>query len=171
MEEINSGISSAAEAVQNQLLQTEAIQDRIENVQEAADKIDQNVDPTMSAVVATEISNMSTQTKEATENISDLFSNATSSLDDLVKSVTEMSSVIQSKKSRPYRPQKSLTQFRIVLRRSAIMLVFSLITFMDLQMPTERSFSLYQPFLLLHISQAISYCYRLLMIHTIFLTN
>ena len=60
MEEINSGISSAAEAVQNQLLQTEAIQDRIENVQEAADKIDQNVDLTMSAVVATEISNMST---------------------------------------------------------------------------------------------------------------
>ena len=50
MEEINSGISSAAEAVQNQLLQTEAIQDRIENVQEAADKIDQNVNLTMSAV-------------------------------------------------------------------------------------------------------------------------
>ena len=60
MDETNSGISSAAEAVQNQLLQTEAIQDRIENVQEAADKIDQNVDLTMSAVVATEISNMST---------------------------------------------------------------------------------------------------------------
>ena len=173
MEEINSGISSAAEAVQNQLLQTEAIQDRIENVQEAADKIDQNVDLTMSAVatgrddvatlvaqadrsvlisekviqdlnslktsinamsgitqmiesiafqtnimalnanveaahagdsgrgfavVATEISNMSTQTKEATDNISDLIHNATTSLDDLVASVTEMSSVIQSEK-------------------------------------------------------------------------
>ena len=173
MEEINSGISSAAEAVQNQLLQTEAIRDRIENVQEAADKIDQNVDLTMSAVatgrddvatlvaqadrsvlisekviqdlnslktsinamsgitqliesiafqtnimalnanveaahagdsgkgfavVATEISNMSTQTKEATDNISDLIHNATTSLDDLVASVTEMSSVIQSEK-------------------------------------------------------------------------
>ena len=98
MEEINSGISSAAEAVQNQLLQTEAIQDRIGNVQEAADKIDQNVDLTMSAVVATEISNMSTQTKEATDNISDLIHNATTSLDDLVASVTEMSSVIQSEK-------------------------------------------------------------------------
>ena len=50
------------------------------------------------AVVATEISNMSTQTKEATDNISDLIHNATTSLDDLVASVTEMSSVIQSEK-------------------------------------------------------------------------
>ena len=173
MEEINSGITSTAEAVQHQLLQTEAIQGRIENVQESADKIEQNIALTMSAVatghedvselvaqadrsveisdrviedlnslktsmeatgsitrmiesiafqtnimalnanveaaragdagkgfavVATEISNMSTKTKEATNNISELIGNATSSLDDLVKSVTEMAKVIQSEK-------------------------------------------------------------------------
>ena len=50
MEEINSGITSTAEAVQHQLLQTEAIQGRIENVQESADKIEQNIALTMSAV-------------------------------------------------------------------------------------------------------------------------
>lgn len=48
------------------------------------------------AVVATEISNMSTQTKEATDNISDLIHNATTSLDDLVASVTEMSTALTS---------------------------------------------------------------------------
>lgn len=173
MEEINSGISSTAEAVQNQLIQTEAIQDRIENVEDEANKINQNVEITMSAVetgqsdvttlveqadmsveisdkviedlnnlktnveamngitkmienvafqtnimalnanveaahageigrgfavVATEISNMSTQTKEATEKITDMITNATDSLDELVRSVTKMAEVIRSEK-------------------------------------------------------------------------
>lgn len=173
MEEINSGISGAAEAVQNQMLQTEAIQSRIEDVQTAASEIDNNVEVTMSevatgnrdmetlveqadrsveisdrviadlnalkdsieamggitrmiesiafqtnimalnanveaarageagrgfAVVASEISNMSAKTKEATDEITDLINNSTTSLDELVSSIDKMAGMIRSEK-------------------------------------------------------------------------
>ena len=174
MEEINSGISGAAEAVQNQMLQTEAIQSRIEDVQAAASEIDNNVEVTMSevatgnqdmetlvdqadksveisdrviadlnalkdsieamggitqmiesiafqtnimalnanveaarageagrgfAVVASEISNMSAKTKDATDEITDLINNSTSSLDELVASIDKMAGMIRSEKA------------------------------------------------------------------------
>jgi len=50
MEDINLGIQNTAEAVQYQLVQTEAIQDRLENVQQAGQNISVNVGTTMAAV-------------------------------------------------------------------------------------------------------------------------
>jgi len=174
MEEINTGINNTAEAVQNQLLQTEAIQERIENVESVAGNISENVDSTMTAVeegskdvetlvrqaddsvaigervtvdlnelkdnirsmsaitqmieaiafqtnimalnanveaahageagrgfavVASEISNMSAQTKQATDDITDLISNAISSLGNLVESIEEMQQVVREEKN------------------------------------------------------------------------
>ncbi len=174
MEEINSGVGNAAEAVQHQLVQTEAIQDRIESVQAAAGSISDNIASTLSsveagnrevttlvsqadtsveisnkvtkdlselrerveamrsitkiieniafqtnimalnanveaarageaglgfAVVATEISNMSAKTKQATDDIAELISNAEKSLKELMQSIEEMSAVILSEKT------------------------------------------------------------------------
>jgi len=50
MSDINTGVSSTADAVQNQLLQTQSIQDKIENASESADQISNNVGITMTAV-------------------------------------------------------------------------------------------------------------------------
>lgn len=169
MDEINTGINSTAIAVQNQLIQTEAIQDRIENVGQAAGKISKNVATTLEAVdrgntdvnelvsradesvviseqvtadldilktnignmrnitklidniafktnimalnanveaahagdagkgfavVATEISNMSNQTKDATDEITDLINNAVKSLSNLDASINQMNEII-----------------------------------------------------------------------------
>jgi len=52
MDEINLGVGNVVDAIQHQMLQTEAIQNRLENVENAAGSISSNISSTLSSVKA-----------------------------------------------------------------------------------------------------------------------
>lgn len=91
MTEINSGVNNTAEAVQNQITQTEEIQNKIDYVQETAEHISDNMNITMEAVKEgnQDVANLVEQADKSVE----ISTKVSSDLEQLKESINAMSSI------------------------------------------------------------------------------
>ena len=105
MDEVNSGSAESAEAVQNQLLKTEEIQDHINNVESSCSQIVDRVQETMQAVddgkkYITQMDSLTNQVDEAGKNVQSAlkdFQDTTAkmnSITDLITSVADQTSLL-----------------------------------------------------------------------------
>lgn len=105
MDEVNSGSAESAEAVQNQLIKTEEIQDHINSVESSCGQIVERVQETMQAVDdgqkhITQMDSLTSQVDEAGKNVQSAlkdFQDSTAqmnSITDLITSVADQTSLL-----------------------------------------------------------------------------
>lgn len=127
MEEVSAGSGESAAAIQQQTSQTEAIQEKVNTVGEVAETIGSNMEHTIEmlnasieaarageagrgfSVVATEISGMATQTKDATGNIAELIQNVSGAIGEVVTVIRQMIDGIGSQREGTMRAADSFT--------------------------------------------------------------
>lgn len=97
MTEINSGVTNTAEAIQNQITQTEEIQNKIDYVQETAEHISDNMNTTIDAVKVgnQDVTNLVNQADKSVE-ISSKVSTDLEQLKDKIEAMSTITKMIEN---------------------------------------------------------------------------